>query len=163
MGSLKVTLCAGAALAAVFSPTAHAADGGGVSVAPASPAPGTDVTLRVADCTEKTAVAVSAAFVTDARLSLASTDGALVGSSRVKSTVTAGAYAVKVRCGDAERSGTLTVTDRARPRPTRRTGPAPTPLPSPPSTRAAAARPAWPPPADGTTTPARRAPARPTR
>ncbi|MFV0135796.1 hypothetical protein ACLGIH_21690 [Streptomyces sp. HMX87] len=117
MGSLKITLCAGAALASVLGPTAYAAyaaDGAGVSVTPARPAPGTDVTLRVADCTEKTAVAASAAFVTDARLSLASTDGALVGSSRVKSTVTAGAYAVKVRCGGAERTGTLTVAERAR-------------------------------------------------
>ncbi|MFF8791266.1 hypothetical protein ACF088_41350, partial [Streptomyces sp. NPDC015125] len=67
MGSLKVTLCAGAALAAaLYAPAAHAyAADGGVSVAPSSPAPGTDVTLRVPDCTEKTAVAVSAAFESD--------------------------------------------------------------------------------------------------
>ena len=98
MGSLKVTLCAGAALAAVctpVAPTAYAADGGGVSVTPSSPAPGTDVTLRVPDCTERTAVAVSAAFESDVRLSVAAEDGVLVGSSTVRSTVSAGAYAVQ--------------------------------------------------------------------
>ncbi|MET7320315.1 hypothetical protein [Streptomyces sp. NPDC005549] len=118
MGSLKVTLCAGAALATVLcAPAAHAyaADGGGVSVTPSSPAPGTDVTLRVPDCTEKTAVAVSAAFETDVRLSLAAGDGVLVGSSRVRTTVRAGAYAVQVKCGDRARKGTLTVAENRRP------------------------------------------------
>ncbi|WP_399885413.1 hypothetical protein ACGH7X_14600 [Streptomyces sp. BBFR51] len=116
MGSLKVTLCAGAALtAALCAPAAYAADGGGVSVTPASPAPGTDVTLRVPDCTEKTAVAVSAAFESDVRLSLAAGDGVLVGSSQVRSTVRAGAYAVQVKCGDDARRGTITVDERRRP------------------------------------------------
>lgn len=57
MGSLKVTLCAGAALVTAWcAPAAYtyAADGGAVSVSPSSPAPGTDVTLRVPDCTETT-------------------------------------------------------------------------------------------------------------
>ncbi|MEG3628838.1 hypothetical protein [Streptomyces poriticola] len=115
MGSLKVTLCAGAALAAVLTPTAYATDGGGVTVTPARPAPGTDVTLRVADCTEKTAVAVSVAFVSDARLTFAGTDGALVGAGRVRNTVTAGAYAVKVRCGTAEHTGTLNIAEKHHP------------------------------------------------
>ncbi|MFG2679115.1 hypothetical protein [Streptomyces sp. NPDC048392] len=116
MGSLKVTLCAGAALAAALcAPAAYAADGGGVSVTPSSPAPGTDVTLRVPDCTEKTAVAVSAAFETDVRLGLATEDGVLVGSSRVRSTVRAGAYAVQVRCGDHARNGTITVHEKRHP------------------------------------------------
>ncbi|WP_320782189.1 hypothetical protein [Streptomyces sp. CRN 30] len=125
MGSLKATLCAGSAFCAVLVPAAaHAAETGitgitgdtaGVSVTPAKPAPGTDVTLRVPDCTEKTAVVVSAAFESDARLSLASSDGALVGSGRVRTSVEAGAYAVKVRCGDRERESRLTVVDRARP------------------------------------------------
>jgi hypothetical protein len=116
MGSLKVTLCAGAALAAALcAPAAYAADGGGVSVTPASPAPGTDVTLRVPDCTEKTAVAVSAAFESDVRLSLAAGDGVLVGSSQVRSTVRAGAYAVQVKCGDDARRGTITVDEKRRP------------------------------------------------
>ncbi|GHE86075.1 hypothetical protein [Streptomyces fumanus] len=118
MGSLKATLCAGAALTAVACPaaaTAYAADGGGVSVTPAAPAPGGEVTLRVADCAEQTAVAVSAAFDSAVELSLTSTDGALVGSGRVRSRAAAGAHAVTVRCGTAERRGTLTVGDRARP------------------------------------------------
>ncbi|MEU1052242.1 hypothetical protein ABZ397_06745 [Streptomyces sp. NPDC005876] len=123
MGSLKATLCAGAALTAVLAPaaatvtaaTALAVDGGGVSVSPATPAPGGDVTLRVADCAERTAVVVSAVFVSDVTLSLAGTDGTLVGSGRVRSEATAGAHAVEVRCGSAEREGTLTVRDRARP------------------------------------------------
>ncbi|GHI95445.1 hypothetical protein ACWDQL_03725 [Streptomyces olivaceus] len=119
MGSMKVTLCAGAALAAALcAPAALAADGGGdgggVSVSPAAPAPGTDVTLRVPHCTEKTAVAVSAAFESDVRLSLAAEDGALVGSSRVRSSVTAGAYAVQVTCGDRAREGTITVDEKRR-------------------------------------------------
>ncbi|GAA4822117.1 hypothetical protein [Streptomyces ziwulingensis] len=115
MGSLQATLCAGAALTAALLPaTAFAGDDAGddgrVSVTPAAPAPGTDVTLRVAGCTERTAVAVSAAFVSDAELSLASTDGALVGSSRVRAPLKAGAYTVEVRCGPTAREGTLTVT-----------------------------------------------------
>jgi hypothetical protein len=126
MGSLKVTLCAGAALATVLcapAAHAHAADGGGVSVTPSSPAPGTDVTLRVPDCTEKTAVAVSAAFESDVRLGLAEGDGVLVGSSRVRTTVRAGAYAVQVKCGDRARKGTITVEEHRRPD-TRPTAPA---------------------------------------
>ncbi|MFC8081375.1 hypothetical protein [Streptomyces sp. NPDC057340] len=126
MGSLKVTLCAGAALAcALCAPAAQAqaADGGGVSVTPSSPAPGTDVTLRVPDCTEKTAVAVSAAFESDVRLGLAAGDGVLVGSSRVRTSVQAGAYAVQVTCGDQARRGTITVAGDRRPD-TRPTAPA---------------------------------------
>ncbi|MGP2441088.1 hypothetical protein [Streptomyces sp. JW3] len=113
MGSLKATLCAGTALLAALTPaTAYAADTDGVLVTPAAPAPGTDVTLRAPDCTEKTAVAVSAAFESDVRLSLASSDGALVGAGRVRTSVTAGAYVVKVRCGSQQREGRLTVGDR---------------------------------------------------
>lgn len=93
MGSLKVTLCAGAALTAVLGPiatAAHAADGGGVSVSPSTPVPGSDVRLRVSDCTEKTAVAVSAAFVSDVKLSLSGSDGVLAGAGSVRSTLEAG-------------------------------------------------------------------------
>ncbi|MFE0807696.1 hypothetical protein ACFW4M_14135 [Streptomyces sp. NPDC058794] len=123
MGSLKVTLCAGAAAAAVLAPiapiavapAAYAVDGGGVSVSPSTPAPGSDVELRVADCTEKTAVAVSAAFVSDAKLTLAAKDGVLVGAGTVRSTLEAGAYAVRVKCGDDARKGTVTVAERQRP------------------------------------------------
>lgn len=124
MGPLKVTLCAGAALAAaVCTPTAHAADGGGMSVSPSAPAPGGDVALRVARCTERTAVAVSAAFVSDVRLSPSGSDGVLVGAGRVRSTVEAGAYAVRVTCGDDAREGTVTVGEQRR-TPARPTAPA---------------------------------------
>ncbi|WP_121747168.1 hypothetical protein [Streptomyces sp. E2N166] len=121
MGSLKVTLCAGAAVAAALAPiaalapAAYAVDGGGVSVSPSTPAPGSDVELRVADCTEQTALAVSAAFASDVRLTLAAKDGVLVGAGTVRSTMEAGAYAVQVRCGDDARKGTVTVAEQRRP------------------------------------------------
>ncbi|CAL9313893.1 hypothetical protein [Streptomyces sp. SudanB52_2052] len=116
MGSLRVTLCTTVLAAAALTPAAYAADTGGVSVIPATPAPGSDVTLRVTGCAQRTAVAASAAFVADARLTVTVTDGdrELVGESRVRSTLTAGTYAVKVTCGDAERTGTLTVRDGDR-------------------------------------------------
>lgn len=124
MSSLKVTLCGVAVLAAALTPvaptayTAYAADaanGDGVSVSPSSPVPGGDVTLRVADCTEKTAVAGSAAFVSDVQLSLTAKDGELVGSSRIRSSTEAGAYAVQVKCGDEARKGSVTVAERRSP------------------------------------------------
>ncbi|WND37383.1 hypothetical protein RI578_25205 [Streptomyces sp. BB1-1-1] len=121
MGSLKVTLCAGVAVAAALAPiaalapAAYAVDGSGVSVSPSTPAPGSDVELRVADCTEKTAVAVSAAFASDVRLTLAAKDGVLVGAGTVRSTMEAGAYAVRVKCGDHARKGTVTVAEQRRP------------------------------------------------
>ncbi|MFI8945069.1 hypothetical protein ACIGO6_00930 [Streptomyces sp. NPDC053750] len=118
MSSLKVTLCAGAVLAAALTPVAYAADsagGDGVSVSPSSPVPGGDVTLRVADCTEKTAVAGSAAFVSDVQLSVTAKDGELVGSSRIRSSTEAGAYAVQVTCGDEARKGSVTVAERRGP------------------------------------------------
>lgn len=69
MGSLKVTLCAGVAVVlATLTPTAYAADGGGVTVTPASPAPGADVALRISGCAGTTGSAASAAFVADAKL-----------------------------------------------------------------------------------------------
>ncbi|MER7402373.1 hypothetical protein ABT373_07695 [Streptomyces sp. NPDC000070] len=112
MGSLRVTVCTSVLVAAALTPAAYAADAGGVSVTPATPAPGSDVTLGVTDCAERTAVARSAAFVADARLTV--TDGELVGESRVRSTLDAGTYAVKVTCGEAERTGTFTVRERER-------------------------------------------------
>lgn len=107
MGSLRVTVCTSVLVAAALTPAAYAVDAGGVSVTPAAPAPGSDVTLRVPDCAERTAVARSAAFVADARLTVH--DGELVGESRVRSTLDAGMYAVQVTCGGAERTGTFTV------------------------------------------------------
>ncbi|MFJ8468771.1 hypothetical protein [Streptomyces swartbergensis] len=112
MGSLKVTVCTSVLVVAALTPAAYAADAGGVSVTPATPAPGSDVTLRVTDCAERTAVARSAAFVADARLTV--TDGELVGESRVRSTLDAGTYAVKVTCGETERTGAFTVREGER-------------------------------------------------
>ncbi|NUP15221.1 MAG: hypothetical protein HOZ81_03780, partial [Streptomyces sp.] len=108
MGSLRVTLCAIAALGAVaVSPAAHAADGG-VSIGPSSPSPGGDITLRVSGCPQRAATAASEAFVADARLTVGP-DGTLVGESRVRSTAKAGTYDVKVACGEASRTAALTV------------------------------------------------------
>lgn len=107
MGSLRVTVCTSVLVAAALTPAAYAVDAGGVSVTPATPAPGSDVTLRVTDCAQRTAVARSAAFVADARLTVS--DGELVGESRVRSTLDAGTYAVKITCGDAERTATFPV------------------------------------------------------
>ncbi|MFH8656945.1 hypothetical protein [Streptomyces afghaniensis] len=109
MGSLRVTVCTSVLFAAALTPAAYAVDAGGISVTPSAPAPGSDVTLRVPDCAERTAVARSAAFVADARLTVH--DGELVGESRVRSTLDAGTYAVKVTCGGAERTGTFTIRD----------------------------------------------------
>ncbi|CAL9553098.1 hypothetical protein [Streptomyces sp. Tu 3180] len=107
MGSLRLPLCTSALAVAVLTPVAYAADGGGVSVTPAVPAPGTDVTVRAAGCAGRTAVAVSPAFVSDVRLTTAG--GALVGESRVRSSLAAGTYEVRVDCGETERGGTLRV------------------------------------------------------
>ncbi|GGP88153.1 hypothetical protein GCM10010266_09070 [Streptomyces griseomycini] len=113
MGSLRLALCTGALAAAAFAPTAYAAGGEGVSVVPAAPAPGSEVTLEVAGCTGRTAVAVSPAFVSDARLTVAG--DVLVGESRVRSSLTAGTYGVRVDCGGTERTGTLEVAPASAP------------------------------------------------
>ncbi|KOX01017.1 hypothetical protein ADK65_11755 [Streptomyces sp. NRRL B-1140] len=111
MGSLRVTVCTSVLAVVALAPAAYAADTGSVSVTPARPAPGSDVTLRVTGCAQRTAVAASAAFVADARLTLAGA-GELVGDSRVRSTLKAGSYAVRVTCGATRRTGTFTVQDR---------------------------------------------------
>ncbi|WAZ21993.1 hypothetical protein STRCI_003206 [Streptomyces cinnabarinus] len=110
MGSMKVTLCAGAAaLFAVLTPAAYAADGGGISVNPASPDPGAEVALRVTGCAERTASAVSAAFVSEVKLSVTGADGTLVGESRIRSSLAVGAYEVMVICGEDKRTVSLPV------------------------------------------------------
>ncbi|GGZ79604.1 hypothetical protein GCM10010389_16570 [Streptomyces echinoruber] len=103
--------------AAPTSPGAPAAHGGSVSVAPAEPAPGDDVALRVSGCAGRTGTAVSDAFVADARLAvadarLADTGGTLVGDSRIRSTAAPGGYDVTVTCdGSPTRvTGRFTVT-----------------------------------------------------
>ncbi|MFG2134185.1 hypothetical protein ACGFNV_41385 [Streptomyces sp. NPDC048751] len=111
MRSLKVTLCAGAAVTvAALAPTAYAADGPGLSVTPSTPAPGTDIGVRVSGCTGTTATAASAAFVTDAHLS--GGEGTLVGETRVRSSVRAGSYDVRVSCAGSDLKGALTVVTR---------------------------------------------------
>lgn len=110
MGSLRLTLCAGLLGVAFLTPAAHAADGGGVAVTPSSPAPGTDVALRVTGCaSSRTGTAVSAAFVAEVRL--AGADGTLVGETRVRTELKAGSYDVRISCGDVSRSGALTVVE----------------------------------------------------
>ncbi|MGW0496998.1 hypothetical protein ACWD0Z_16630 [Streptomyces sp. NPDC003007] len=69
-------------------------------------------------------MATSPAFVADARLTVTGAHE-LTGESRVRSTLAAGSYAVRVDCGDTRRTGTLTVHDGARHRP----GAAPVPGP----------------------------------
>ncbi|GHI07441.1 hypothetical protein AQI88_20370 [Streptomyces cellostaticus] len=108
MGSLRLTLCTGLLAVTALAPVAHTADDShGVSVTPASPAPGTDVALRVRGCTGSQGTAVSSAFVSGARLTGA--QGALSGETRVRSTLAPGAYDVKVTCAGSVLTGTVTV------------------------------------------------------
>ncbi|MFJ4814470.1 hypothetical protein [Streptomyces sp. NPDC088801] len=123
MGSLRVTVCTSVLAAVALAPAAHAADGGSVSVTPAAPAPGSDVTLHVTGCAQRTAVAASAAFVADARLTVTGARE-LAGESRVRSTIKAGSYPVRVSCGATRLTGTLTVRDGEAGRP----GAAPEPV-----------------------------------
>ncbi|WP_043686812.1 hypothetical protein [Streptomyces xylophagus] len=111
MGSLKVTLCAGAAIFAALTPTAYAADGGGVTVTPASPAPGADVALRISGCAGTTGTAASDAFVADAKLVGAA--GTLAGETRVRGSLEPGNYDVKITCGSVTVKGAITVVENA--------------------------------------------------
>ncbi|WP_369236227.1 hypothetical protein AB5J56_28090 [Streptomyces sp. R21] len=110
MGSLRLALCAGAVVAAAFTPDAYAA-GVGVSVTPASPVAGSDIRLTAQGCAGRTGTAVSAAFVADARLTGAAPDGALVGETRVRSSLAPGTYDIKVGCDghDGKVTGRITV------------------------------------------------------
>ncbi|MEU3824485.1 hypothetical protein GT045_17305 [Streptomyces sp. SID486] len=124
MGSLRLTLCTAtlAAAAVCAAAPAHAADGGSVTVTPASPAPGTDVALRVGGCSGEQGTATSSAFVSDARLTgaegiLNRAQGVMSGETRVRTDLEPGAYTVKVTCSDRTITGALTVggTDGAGP------------------------------------------------
>ena len=110
MGSLRLALCAGVVVAAAFTPDAYAA-GVGVSVTPASPVAGSDIRLTAQGCAGRTATAVSAAFVADARLTGAAPDGALVGETRVRSSLAPGTYDIRVGCDghDGKVTGRITV------------------------------------------------------
>ncbi|WP_327428980.1 hypothetical protein [Streptomyces sp. NBC_01236] len=121
MRSMRLTLCAGAVVAAAFTPVAYAAElpgdsAGGVSVTPASPAPGGDIQVRASGCTGRTATASSAAFVADAQLT-GQGGGALVGDTRVPTSLTPGTYDIKVSCdgGDGRVTGTVTVGQQGGP------------------------------------------------
>ncbi|MFE1246481.1 hypothetical protein [Streptomyces sp. NPDC058735] len=155
MGSLRVTVCTSVLAVVALAPPAYAVDAGGVRVTPARPVPGGDVTLRVADCARRTAVATSAAFVADARLTVTGPGHELAGDSRVRSTLRPGTYAVRVTCDGSVRSGTLTVRakDAQGAREGERRGARAVPGPS-----GQGARPADDPSAPGTTTPHAHAP-----
>ncbi|MFB7503292.1 hypothetical protein [Streptomyces broussonetiae] len=112
MGSLRLTVCTGILAVAAFVPTAHAADSGSVSVTPDSPAPGTDVALRVHGCSGAVGTAVSTAFVSDARLT--GSRGTLAGQIRVRSSLSPGAYDVRISCADYVMTGRITVAGRGR-------------------------------------------------
>ncbi|MFI9750127.1 hypothetical protein [Streptomyces collinus] len=124
MGSLRVTVCTSVLAVVALAPSAYAADEVSVSVTPAAPAPGSDVTLRVTGCAQRTAVAASAAFVADARLTVTGARE-LAGESRVRSTVEPGPHAVRITCGATKQTGTLTVRDGAARRPDAAPLPAP--------------------------------------
>ncbi len=147
MGKRRLALCASVLAVTALGPVARAADGGGLTVTPAAPAPGSDIALRVTGCDEREAVAQSPALVSDARLTR--TGDGLAGDSRVRSTLTAGTYAVTYACDGTERKAALKVTrgpaPAGEPAP-RQTGPRrrrrsrrPTPHPWPPWTPEAAA------------------------
>ncbi|MEU1080977.1 hypothetical protein ABZ368_12150 [Streptomyces sp. NPDC005908] len=124
MGKRRLALCASVLTVTALGPVARAADGGGLSVTPAAPAPGSDIALRVTGCDAREAVAQSPALVSDARLTR--TGDGLAGDSRVRSTLTAGTYAVTYACDGTERKAALKVTS----------GPVPAGEPAPPADRA---------------------------
>ncbi|WP_328838986.1 hypothetical protein [Streptomyces europaeiscabiei] len=118
MGSVRVTLCAGAVVAAALTasaPPAHAADSGNVSVVPASPAPGSDIQVRVKGCGGRSGTAASKAFVADALLTQLSgrSLGTLAGETRVRSSLKPGTYGVRITCDGKEDkvTGTIKVGD----------------------------------------------------
>ncbi|MEU6772797.1 hypothetical protein [Streptomyces sp. NPDC046759] len=129
MGSLRLTLCTGILAVSVFAPAAHAADTGPVSVTPAAPAPGTDVSVRVRGCAGQQGTAVSAAFVTDARLT--GSQGTLDGETRVRSSAAPGTYDVRITCGDYVINGRITVTGRGAGQPDEQPGRQPADAASP--------------------------------
>ncbi|MEU9183147.1 hypothetical protein AB0D14_00975 [Streptomyces sp. NPDC048484] len=131
MGSLRLALCAGSVVAAALTPAltlcAYAGEAG-ISVTPSSPAPGTDIQVRVRGCGGATGTAASKAFVADALL--VGQAGVLLGETRVRSTLTPGTYDVRVTCDsiDDKVRGTFTVADKQQ-----KNNPASSPASSPAS------------------------------
>ncbi|MEU5466077.1 hypothetical protein ACH4KU_04360 [Streptomyces althioticus] len=118
MGKRRLALCAGVLAVTAFGPAAcaaYAAAGGDVSVAPAAPAPGGDIALRVTGCDAREAVAQSPALVSGARLTPDDGGDGLAGDGRVRSTVAAGTYAVTVVCDGTEHRGTVEVVRKHTP------------------------------------------------
>ncbi|MEV6736773.1 hypothetical protein AB0N14_07410 [Streptomyces sp. NPDC051104] len=115
MGSLRLTLCAGAVVAGALMPAAYAADAQGVVLTPAFPAPGSDVRLAVRGCPGTTGTAESDAFVAQARL--VGGDGTLSGDTRVRSALSPGRYQVTVGCDGREIGDVLTVAGPTAPAP----------------------------------------------
>ncbi|MFJ5529257.1 hypothetical protein [Streptomyces sp. NPDC093261] len=115
MGSLRITLGAGAVVAAVLAPTASAADVQGVFLTPASPTPGTGVRLAVRGCAGTAGSAASDAFAGDARL--VGRNGMLTGGTRVSATAHPGLYSVTVGCDGRKVEGVLTVSEPKAPAP----------------------------------------------
>ncbi|MBZ3901014.1 hypothetical protein [Streptomyces griseiscabiei] len=118
MGSLRVTLCAGAVVGAaltVSAPPVHAADSGNVSVVPASPTPGSDIQVRAEGCAGRSGTASSKAFVADAQLTRldGGGPGTLAGETRVRSSLDPGTYGVRITCDGREDKvkGTIRVGD----------------------------------------------------
>ncbi|MGI5197764.1 hypothetical protein ACQEVY_29730 [Streptomyces sp. CA-288835] len=122
MGSLQLTLCAGAVVAGAFTPVPASAlpmdalpMDTDVSVSPANPTPGSDIQVRARGCpegTSGTATATSRAFVADALL--AGRTGELVGDTRIRSTLTPGTYDIEVTCGGlADKGGQADGSDTA--------------------------------------------------
>lgn len=146
MGSMKITLCASAAVvAAVLIPTAYASGegsghkGGSVSITPSTPTPGGDVTLRVSGCGGRTATASSNAFVADAQLvGPGGSDGTLAGDTRVRSSIGAGTYDVQIICVDFKVKGRIKVVTSSSAESSSQS------MPSQSSRSAESAEPSWP-------------------
>ncbi|MPY64890.1 hypothetical protein FNH08_49425, partial [Streptomyces spongiae] len=103
---MRLTLWSGAVVAAALTPTASpvaSAAGGGLSVTPSRPVPGSDIQLRAQGCSGRTGTASSRAFVAEAVLTgKGGAGGALVGETRVRSALRPGTYRVGVTCDGVE-------------------------------------------------------------
>ncbi|MEU6606923.1 hypothetical protein ABZ922_18020 [Streptomyces shenzhenensis] len=136
MGSLPLTLGTGILAAVALTPSAYAADGDGVSVAPAAPAPGADVALRVTGCDTSTGTAVSDAFAAAGVLTGAA--GTLTGRTRIRPVAPPGPYDVRIACGGQRITGTVTVAGAAPPTAVAPAAPAATAVPAAPAAPVAA-------------------------
>lgn len=127
MGSLRITLCAGAVVAAALTPAtvataAHAGEArpGQVQLTPSTIAAGGSVEVRVDGCEGTTGSASSGAFVSEVALN--GKDGGgnpLYGEATVEHDLEPGTYRVRVDCdGYNGPMGSLEVIGGAQPSPT---------------------------------------------